>query len=322
MSNLDTTGLVDSGSSHCFIDPTYARDHNIPLTTIPPVTLRFLNGSFGEDIVQIATLPIRFSTDDVIDLLFYVTPLDSDSAFVFGHNWLRRYNPSIDWTAGQLLFFRRLPHSVPTSTRSGLNGSPDPPAPRLSTTTSTPSAPASASTSVPLGNSSSSTLLPSVSFINAAAYARAARLPGSTVFTLTVSASDTDPASVSGFSAKVEPIDLSKIPEEYHEFQDVFSKSKAGNLAPHRPYDLKIDLEENAQPPIGRMYPLSEHELEALRTFLDENLRTNFARPSRCAHGAPTLFVKKKDGGLRLPTGVSTKFQKKIGILFRLLLTC
>ena len=104
--SLTTTGLVDSGSSHCFIDPTYARDHNIPLVSIPRVTLRFLNGSFGEDIVQVATLPIRFSTDDVIELLFYVTPLDSDSAFVFGHNWLHHYNPSIDWTAGQLLFFR------------------------------------------------------------------------------------------------------------------------------------------------------------------------------------------------------------------------
>jgi len=116
-----------------------------------------------------------------------------------------------------------------------------------------------------------SALLPSVSFINAAAYARAACLPGSTVFTLTVSASDTDPASVSASSAKVELTNLSNIPKEYHEFQDVFSKAKTGNLAPHRPYDLKIDLEENTQP-IRRMYPLLEHELEALQTFLDENL--------------------------------------------------
>ena len=103
--SLKTTGLVDSGSSHCFIDPTYACDHNIPLISIPRVTLCFLNGSFGEDIVQVATLLIRFSTNNVIDLLFYITPLDSDSVFIFGHNWLHRYNPLIDWTAGQLLFF-------------------------------------------------------------------------------------------------------------------------------------------------------------------------------------------------------------------------
>ena len=74
--SLTTTGLVDSGSSHCFIDSTYACDHNIPLISIPRVTLHFLNGSFGEDIIQVATLPIRFSTNNVIELLFYITPLD------------------------------------------------------------------------------------------------------------------------------------------------------------------------------------------------------------------------------------------------------
>ena len=74
------------------------------------------------------------------------------------------------------------------------------------------------------------------------------------------------------FLRKAEPVDLSNIPEEYHEFQDVFGKTKAGNLAPHCPYDLKIDLEENAEPPLRRMYLLSEIELQALQTFLDENL--------------------------------------------------
>jgi len=29
MSNLDASDLVDSGSSHCFIEPTYICDHNI-----------------------------------------------------------------------------------------------------------------------------------------------------------------------------------------------------------------------------------------------------------------------------------------------------
>jgi len=80
----------------------------------------------------------------------------------------------------------------------------------------------------------------------------------------------------------------------------MFSKAKAGNLAPHCPYDLKIDLEENAQLPIGRMYPLLEHELEALQMFLDENLQTNFVCPSCSTHRAPILFIKKKDSSLCL----------------------
>ncbi|CAA7267884.1 unnamed protein product [Cyclocybe aegerita] len=53
-------------------------------------------------------------------------------------------------------------------------------------------------------------------------------------------------------------------------------KSKADTLAPHHPYDLKIDLEEGAEPPLGRMYSLSPTELQALREFLEENTRSKF----------------------------------------------
>jgi hypothetical protein len=43
--------------------------------------------------------------------------------------------------------------------------------------------------------------------------------------------------------------DLTSVPEEYHEFADVFSKGKADALPPHHSYDLKIDLEEGSIPP-------------------------------------------------------------------------
>jgi len=63
---------------------------------------------------------------------------------------------------------------------------------------------------------SSDTPFPSVSFINAAAYARCARLPGSTVFTVTLQNYNSASAFVEqakAFSAKAEPADLSGIPE-------------------------------------------------------------------------------------------------------------
>ena len=85
-----------------------------------------------------------------------------------------------------------------------------------------------------------------------------------------------------------------------HEFADVFNKKKADTLPPHRSYDLKIELEEGASPPPGRMYSLSPTELEALRAFIDENLNNGFIRPSKSPHGAPILFVKKKSGELWL----------------------
>ena len=37
-----------------------------------------------------------------------------------------------------------------------------------------------------------------------------------------------------------------------------------------------------------------------LRDFIEENLHTGFIQPSRSLHGAPVLFVRKKDGSLQL----------------------
>ena len=48
------------------------------------------------------------------------------------------------------------------------------------------------------------------------------------------------------------------------------------------------------------MYSLSAKETEALREFIDEHLNIGFIRPSHSSHGAPVLFVRKKDGSLRL----------------------
>jgi len=93
---------------------------------------------------------------------------------------------------------------------------------------------------------------------------------------------------------------MDNVPEEYHNFADVFSKSKAGKLAEHRPYDLKINLDEGTAPPFGPIYSLSQEELAALHKFIDENLATGFIHPSHSPHGAPVLFIHKKDGSLWL----------------------
>ena len=71
--------------------------------------------------------------------------------------------------------------------------------------------------------------------INAAAYLRASKLPGSVMFQLQLS-----PDGTLGRAAQEVPPDLSLVPEDYHEFADVFSKGKADTLPPHHSYDLKI----------------------------------------------------------------------------------
>src|SRR5258707_13929946 len=93
---------------------------------------------------------------------------------------------------------------------------------------------------------------------------------------------------------------LDSIPAEYCDFCDIFSGEKAGTLAPHRPYDLQINVEEGAKPIHGPIYSLSPPELMALREFLEEHTRSGFICPSKSPWGSPVLFIKKKDGSLCL----------------------
>ena len=92
-----------------------------------------------------------------------------------------------------------------------------------------------------------------------------------------------------------------EIPEEYKSYAPLFSKTKANSLPPLRGNtDHAIDLEPDTKPPFGPIYALSQLELSALRSYLDESLASGFIRPSKSPAGAPILFVKKKDGSLRL----------------------
>ncbi|KAG1927362.1 retrotransposable element [Pimephales promelas] len=93
--------------------------------------------------------------------------------------------------------------------------------------------------------------------------------------------------------------DLSGVPEEYHDLREVFSRSRATSLPPHRPYDCGIELLPGTTPPRGRLYSLSVPEREALENYLSDSLRAGTIVPSSSPAGAGFFFVKKKDGSLR-----------------------
>jgi hypothetical protein len=90
------------------------------------------------------------------------------------------------------------------------------------------------------------------------------------------------------------------LPTKLHDFADVFSKIKASVLPPHRPYDIKIELEPGKSPPFGPLYSLSRDEQKLLREWLDDQLSRGLITPSTSPAASPVLFAKKKDGSLRL----------------------
>ncbi|HEV7736493.1 MAG TPA: reverse transcriptase domain-containing protein [Chlamydiales bacterium] len=281
--------LVDSGSSDCFADPRFIRNNELPVRSVDPIPLVLIDGSVNTYITEVCSIHVRFPSGDDMVLEFYVTPLESSCAVVLGLSWLLRYNPLIDWRLGRVTF-RSISHQEFPTSSTNLAAAvlapmqSDPPT----------SSPSELPTSEP---PMVSTQTPHISIVNAIAFARACKLEGSQAFQLNFATSS------ELFSRAATTLDeslLTEVPEEYHEFADVFSKKKADSLAEHRPYDLRIITEEGSVPPIGPIYSLSANELQALREFIDENLAIGFIRPSRSPCGAPVLFVKKKDGSLRL----------------------
>uniref|UniRef100_A0A3B3HIF1 Gypsy retrotransposon integrase-like protein 1 n=1 Tax=Oryzias latipes TaxID=8090 RepID=A0A3B3HIF1_ORYLA len=94
-------------------------------------------------------------------------------------------------------------------------------------------------------------------------------------------------------------VDLEKIPACYHDLQDVFCKTKANTLPPHRPYDCAINLVPGSTLPKGRLFNLSGPEKLSMESYIQEALSLGHIRPSSSPVGAGFFFVEKKDKSLR-----------------------
>ena len=113
---------------------------------------------------------------------------------------------------------------------------------------------------------------PNITVIGAAAFLHASKLLGSHNFELCLCSLD-----IQANSTKLaEAPDFSNVSSEYYEFANVFSKTKAEVLTPHHSYNLKINLEEGAQPPVGPIYSFLASKQKALKEFIEENLNMGF----------------------------------------------
>ncbi|GJZ49284.1 putative nucleotidyltransferase, ribonuclease H [Tanacetum coccineum] len=84
-----------------------------------------------------------------------------------------------------------------------------------------------------------------------------------------------------------------------NEFLDVFPKDLPG-IPPERQVEFRIDLIPGATPIAKTLYRLAPSEMKELMSQLQELLDKGFIRPSSSPWGAPILFVKKKDGSMRM----------------------
>ncbi|XP_073019326.1 uncharacterized protein [Primulina eburnea] len=83
------------------------------------------------------------------------------------------------------------------------------------------------------------------------------------------------------------------------EFSDVFPDEIPG-FPPIREVEFNIELMPSTQPISRAPYRMAPIELKELKEQLDDLLAKGYIRPSVSPCGAPVLFVKKKDGSMRL----------------------
>src|SRR5258708_13889203 len=112
--------LLDSGSSHCFVDKLFAKKNKLSLSKLlSTIPLRLFDGSTQNSVSHKTTIPLTFSTSETHWMEFYVTKLDKGYSIVLSYDWLVHHNPSIDWAETKVVFLGTMKAlarpSIPTS---------------------------------------------------------------------------------------------------------------------------------------------------------------------------------------------------------------
>ena len=106
--------LLDSGSTHSFIDENFVKKHDLPTFSVPPILLHLIDGTMCPPITSATKITARFPCGTTHSVRFYITQLDSKFLTVLGLDWLTQRNPLIDWVDQSVTFHVR-PDPTPIS---------------------------------------------------------------------------------------------------------------------------------------------------------------------------------------------------------------
>jgi len=238
INGVNFKAIIDSGASSSFISTSAMQKIRAPSSPVAPGTFVKLANGAKERITRSTQIKARiFGSEETFSCQVIKMPMD----LVIGADWLRRRNPTIDWSSGRLSF-PELTNQEGELIASGEDTlEPDQPSEE-------------------------------------------------TFFLLLLENSE-------GLEKPVYP---KEIQELLSSFDDVFPDDLPDRLPPRRNVVHHIELEENAKPPNRRPYRLSPAESEELTKQLAELKEKGFIRPSTSSFSSPILFVKKKDGSMRM----------------------
>ena len=93
-----------------------------------------------------------------------------------------------------------------------------------------------------------------------------------------------------------------KLSKKYHDFLNVFDRSKTDELSSHRECDHKlkfIDEADKAKLSRSRIYFISSLKLKQIKKYLNEHLKKDFIVPSQALFAFLILFAEKSNDDLR-----------------------
>ncbi len=258
------TILVDSGATNDFISQQYVLTNQIPTQPCShPQNVDLAIEKMGQQMKDVAiNIPISIGSYNDVNHFNVLPGLAADA--ILGMPWLERLNPIPHWQDKSLsIKHNNQQHLLKPSIAS----------------------------SIPNPTSTSATM--SISIISAKQLKKSFRRNEVEASFLAFIYESPQVNSTTSNSGPIENILI--------EFSDVFPADLPLELPPSRPgIDHRIDIIPGSEPPSRPPYRTTLPEQDELKKQLADMIKHGFIRPSKSPYGAPTLFVKKKDGGLRM----------------------
>src|SRR5437899_5216512 len=100
---IEVEALLDSGTTGCFVDKGWALDRRLPLSKlIKPVPVLNVDGTRNQegDITHYVLLTVGIVKH--AEKLWCAVTCLGKVPLILGHTWLKKHNPDVDWTTGQV----------------------------------------------------------------------------------------------------------------------------------------------------------------------------------------------------------------------------
>jgi hypothetical protein len=263
----ETTAMVDSGSEGNFIHPDIVRKYDlITVTRERPLKVTHVQGGTVALVKEQAITAVKIGGHREI-AVFDICPIGKHR-IILGVPWLKRHEPRIQWTKGEISF--PSPYCQGKCIKEK----------------------ATCGRTIAKDFEGQLQGLKPVGDKDPSSEAQYPHAPQEDDY------SSVDHLEVDAVSIE----DKDKIPEEYHDFIDVFDGDKARKLPPFREgLTFKIDFKAEAElPKPAKMYRLTPGQKEEAWKQIQELRECGMIEPSESPMAAPLFFVPKKDGTQRM----------------------